>query len=114
MAKLKSIKAARPVRLEGSSDTVGGPTFNPDHYDDDVMYDVKLTKPVNYPEGSENWLPPDSAVRLSGKVVKLFGGDIIRSAIKNAEPEAPPPADAPARTNLFSVKGFKGPTTHTR
>lgn len=107
MAKPKSIRAARP-RIEGSTDQLGGKAFNPDHYDDDVQYDVVLSGVVNFPEGSENWLQPDSDIKLSGKAVKLIGGDKIKSAVKLAEPEPVTPTEYPSKTNLFSVKGFKG------
>lgn len=112
---VKTVRAAKPQpRIEGSSDRAGV-AFNPDHYDDAEQYTVRLKGVVNYPEGSENWLTPDSAVVLSGKAIKAIGGDKIANALKFTPPEPLPSTEAaPAHTNLFSVKGFKGPQTNPR
>jgi hypothetical protein len=112
---VKSIRAAKvPVRIEGSSDKASV-AFNPDHYDDGEQYNVRLRGVVNYPEGSENWLTPDSAVVLSGKAIKAIGGEKIATAVKFTTPEPLPSTEAaPSSTNLFSVKGFKAPASTTR
>ena len=81
-------------------------TFDPAKY-----YEVRITRPLEYPAGSGRWLLPDRYVELRGDALNLLLENNrsamveARDAVGNDQPW--PFEEKPSRTNLMSVKGFK-------
>jgi hypothetical protein len=82
-------------------------------FDADKWYEVRVTRPIEYPVGSGHWLLPAKYVELRGDALNMLLdiGDNrsamleAREAVGNDQPW--PFEERPSRTNLTSVKGFK-------
>jgi len=94
--------------IEGTGDKVSAP-----EYDDDMIYEVKLTAPVEYPPGSRSFLLPDHYVEVRGRALKKIDAALIvdvKDAIVEPAPTFEDEITGYRRSNLTSVKDYRNPS----